>query len=126
MAFMAYRTNKKTGVVYAYSVESYRDPTTKKPKSRRTYLGRVDPVTKLIVGKASDGKRNRSKLGTADATAAVTGTPGVIPVEVSTLLEQQQAQIKMLQDQLVQRDNRDKVFLEVLNDIRSALAKLPK
>ncbi len=63
MASTVYRTNKKTGTVYAYSCESYRDPVTKKPKSRRTYLGRVDPATNLIIPKGEPGTRNRSKLG---------------------------------------------------------------
>ena len=29
MAFTVYQTNKKTGTVYAYSQENYRDPVTK-------------------------------------------------------------------------------------------------
>ena len=45
MSCIVYLTNKKTNTKYAYRSESYRDPETKKPKSRRTYLGRVDPVT---------------------------------------------------------------------------------
>ena len=51
MAFIVYQTNKKTGTVYAYRQEAYRDPVTKRPKSKKTYLGRVDPVTKQIVEK---------------------------------------------------------------------------
>lgn len=54
-------TNKKTGYTYAYESVSYRDPVTKKPKSKRTYLGRVDPVTNEILPKAEKGKRNRQK-----------------------------------------------------------------
>jgi len=63
LAFTVYQTNKKTGVVYAYSQTAFRDPVTKRPKSKRTYLGRVDPATGEIVPKETDGKRNRSKLG---------------------------------------------------------------
>ncbi len=64
MSFILHQTNKKTGVVYAFEVESYRDPETKKPKSRRTYLGRIDPVTNQLIPKSAEpGKRNRSKLG---------------------------------------------------------------
>lgn len=62
MSCIVYQTNKKTGVKYAYRSQSYRDPITKKPTSRRTYLGRVDPETGEIVGKAEEGKRNRSSL----------------------------------------------------------------
>ena len=50
-------------VTDSYRSESYRDPKTKKPRSHRTYLGRVDPVTHTIVEKAEQGKRNRSNLG---------------------------------------------------------------
>ncbi|MBQ8162209.1 MAG: hypothetical protein IJ083_15900 [Clostridia bacterium] len=63
MAYMLYQTNKKTGVVYAFQAESYRDPVTKKPKSRRTYLGRVNPETHEIIPKSQDpGSRNRTKI----------------------------------------------------------------
>ena len=63
MSFTVYQTNKKTGVVYAYLQTAFRDPVSKRPKSKRTYLGRVDPITGEIVPKETDGKRNRSKLG---------------------------------------------------------------
>ena len=63
MACIVYQTNKKTGTKYAYRSESYRDPATGAPKSRRTYLGRVDPATGEIVPKASGGGRNTSPLG---------------------------------------------------------------
>lgn len=63
MSCIVYLTNKKTNTKYAYRSESYRDPVTKKPKSRRTYLGRVDPVTNEIIPKAAEGKRNRTPVG---------------------------------------------------------------
>ena len=56
-------TNKETGAIYAYESTSYRDPITKKPKTKRKYLGRVDPETGDIIPKADDGKRNRSPIG---------------------------------------------------------------
>ena len=62
MACIVYQTNKKTNTKYAYRSESYRDPVTKKPKSRRTYLGRVDLDTNEIIPKAEKGKRNRSAI----------------------------------------------------------------
>ena len=46
----------RTGYEYAYESVSYRDPVTKKPKSKRTYLGRVDPVTREILPKCHNGK----------------------------------------------------------------------
>ena len=49
--------------MYAYWNESYRDPITRKPTARRTYMGRVDPKTKEIIKKAENGRRNRSPIG---------------------------------------------------------------
>ncbi len=65
MSCIVYMTNKKSGHVYAYESTSYRDPITKKPKSKRKYLGRVDPVTKEFIttskNNALPGQANISK-----------------------------------------------------------------
>ena len=39
---------KKNNSVYAYSVESYRDPVTKKVRQNRTYLGRLSDTGEII------------------------------------------------------------------------------
>ena len=59
MACIIYRTDSKSGNVYAYESRSYRDPVTKRPRSKQVYLGRVDPITKEIRPKGKNGKRNR-------------------------------------------------------------------
>ena len=61
IASIVYKTDSKTGYVYAYESFSYRDPVTKRPRSKQKYLGRVDPVTKEIRPKGENGKRNRYK-----------------------------------------------------------------
>lgn len=45
---IVYQTNKSTGTVYAYEATSVWDPKLKKPKSIRTYLGRVAPDGTII------------------------------------------------------------------------------
>ena len=64
MASIIYQTNRKTGAKYAYSQESYWDKSKGQPRSRRTYLGRVDPETGEIIPK-------RTKAADAAAGAAV-------------------------------------------------------
>ena len=61
MACIVYRTDPKSGNIYAYESHSYRDPVTKRPRTKQVYLGRVDPVTKEIRPKGDNGKRNRYK-----------------------------------------------------------------
>lgn len=63
MSCIVYQTNKKTGTRYAYRSVSYRDPVTGTPKSKRTYLGRVDPVTGEIIPKGTAGTHNTTPLG---------------------------------------------------------------
>lgn len=98
MAFIAYVKNKKTGAVYAYSQEAYRDPVTKRPKSKRTYLGRVDPVTHEIVEKAPEGKRNRTKLGEVIDPESNEPTAEISKLiqEQRTIIDQQRQQIEEL------------------------------
>jgi hypothetical protein len=62
MASIVYQTDKRSGSVYAYQVDSVRNPETNKCEPKRTYLGRVDPISHEIISKAPAGKRNRSGL----------------------------------------------------------------
>ncbi len=41
--------NKKTGITYVYESQSYRDKTTKQPRSKRKLIGRIDDETGEVV-----------------------------------------------------------------------------
>ena len=114
MAFTVYQTNKKTGTIYAYEQETYRDPETKKNKVRRTYLGRVDPETKCSIEKAESGKRNRTSVEEAEKEI-------MIPNEVYALIEEQRRQIQALADKLDSvckaLEERDRILLEIKDAI---------
>lgn len=49
MSCIVYQTNKRTGIKYAYESFSYWDPDKKQPRSKRKYIGRVDPETGEII-----------------------------------------------------------------------------
>ena len=49
MASRAYHRNKKTGVIYVYSVESYWDKEKKSPRNKQTCIGKLDPATGEII-----------------------------------------------------------------------------
>ena len=113
MSSIVYQTNKTTGTVYAYESESYRDPVTKKPKSRRKYIGRVDPDTKRIIPKAQEGKRNRSK--SIDSYT-------VLPDDVLLEMKNQKEQIIKLQQQVDELSRRDKENTDLINKMKQLLA----
>ena len=61
MACVIIVKNKKSGNEYAYQSVSYRDPVTKKPRNKRTYLGRVDPISREIIPPKKEGRKNFTK-----------------------------------------------------------------
>ncbi len=118
MASIVYRTNKETGTVYAYSSESYRDPVTKKPRNKRTYLGRIDPETQRIVPKAEKGKRNRSKLGSVNLEDKV------LPVDVADVIARQRAEIDQLNRTIKELEEETRQTKKALAKIRDAMSMI--
>lgn len=55
---IVYQHDKRSGITYAYESVSYYDKEKKHSRSKRTLIGRVDPVTKEIV--PTDG-RNKNR-----------------------------------------------------------------
>ena len=49
MASIVYQIDKKTGTKYAFESISYWDKEKKQPRSKRKYLGKVDPETGEII-----------------------------------------------------------------------------
>ena len=49
MASIVYQIDKKTGAIYAFESVSYWDKDKKQPRSKRRYLGKVDPETGEII-----------------------------------------------------------------------------
>lgn len=90
MSCIVYQTNKKTGVKYAYTSESYWDKEKQQPRSRRKYLGRVDPETGQII-------TGRSPKNNAEPD------PSVSEEEVKKLkdtIKQQEATITSLREDI--------------------------
>lgn len=114
MSCIVYQKNKANGVIYAYESKSYRDPVTKKPRCKRTYLGRVDPVTNRIIPKAEEpGRRNR---------ASSAGDSGFIPEPIRDELRRQNELIRQLQSQVNELSRRDKESTELISKMKRLLA----
>ena len=52
MSCIVYQVNKNTGTKYAYESVSYWDKDKQQPRSKRKYIGKVDPITGEIIPKA--------------------------------------------------------------------------
>ena len=60
MSCVVYQTDKKTGTKYAYESVSYWDKDKQQPRSKRTYIGKVDPETGEIIRKGEHRQHSDS------------------------------------------------------------------
>ena len=104
MACIVYLTNKASGHMYAYHAVSFRDPKSKKPKSRRTYIGRVDPDTKEFL----NPKAAEQKLSHLEPVSGLTLPIQNQDIENATILEEIQGVKKELDEvkSLIMRKDR--------------------
>ena len=61
MSCIVYQTDKRTGITYAYESISYWDKEKQQPRSKRKYIGKVDPVTKEIIPSQKNSKQESEK-----------------------------------------------------------------
>ena len=103
MSCIVYQTNTKTGIKYAYSSESYWDKEKQQPRSRRKYLGRVDPETGEII------------TGRAAKTAVSSGSTEI--KELEDIIRQQKDTISSLQDDISVLQKKYRKAIETLRKI---------
>ena len=103
MSCIVYQTNKKTGINYAYPSESYWDKEKQQPRSRRKYLGRVDPETGEII------------TGRTAKTAVSSGSTEI--KELEDIIRQQKDTISSLQDHISVLQKKYRKAIETLRKI---------
>lgn len=89
MACIVYQVDKKTGIKYAYESTSYWDKEKKQPRSRRKYLGKVDPDTGEII----PSRREDAPIKISEADAAEL-------IKLRTILTEQEKKILALESEL--------------------------
>ena len=94
MACIVYQTNKQTGIKYAYESISYWDKDKKQARSKRKYIGRVDPETGEII--TSEHK----KSSTANAGRNGDDASALIISKLQEELAEKNSQIDMLKNEL--------------------------
>lgn len=91
--------NKKTGITYVYESHSFRDKTTKKPRSTRKLIGRIDDATGEII--PTRKKRNINTTAFEDANNITTNKDDAavsldIVKEKDAIITEQRRQISSL------------------------------
>ena len=91
MSCIVYQVDKKTGAKYAYESVSYWDKDRQQPRSKRKYIGKVDPETGEIIPKAE-------KHANSDNSSS-----------------EQKDELKKLYEEIKQKDKR---ILELENELK--------
>ena len=89
MACIVYQTDKKSGAKFAYESVSYWDKEKKQPRSKRKYIGKVDPETGEIIPSRS-----------AAAPIKISGADVSEIIRLRTAIEEKDAKITELTKQL--------------------------
>lgn len=113
MPTIVYQENPKTHVKYAYESVSYWDKDKKAPRSKRRYLGRVDPETGEII----ESRRNRKKQ---EAVSGAAESGQDIP-QLMEALGKKDAEIIELKEALRELTTRHEETLGILKKVQTIL-----
>ena len=80
--------DKRSGITYVYDSKSYRDPETKKVRSKRTLIGKLDPETGDIIPTDGRGKKRSPNYVPEPGEYQMPSTVKEIKAEVLILLEE--------------------------------------
>ena len=111
MSCIVYQTDKKTGIKYAYESFSYWDKEKKQPRSKRKYLGPVDPDTNEIIYKKEESRHRANKEG-ADHTETE---------ELKKELAERDSIIERLKEEIKKKDLEYKKLTASVEKARSIL-----
>ena len=98
MAKITYRTNPSNGIKYAYTLTSVWDKEKKCPRTKATYLGRVDPRSGEIIPPSSG--KGRVTLPPQDTGGTDAGSESKSLKALNELVQEKDVQIKELQESL--------------------------
>lgn len=112
MSSIVYQTNKQTGITYAYKSVSYWDKEKKQPRSKRQYLGRVDPETGDII---------RKKDKKTDSAEMVVGS-----VDLPALKKEIENKDKIIADLQKALDDANKKYDELAEKVRTVRLAVAK
>ena len=110
MASIVYQTDKKTGIKYAYESTSYWDKEKKQPRSKRKYIGKVDPETGEII----PCRKETAPISSEDATEII---------RLRTTAAEQEKKIALLETELLKAQTTIKEQAGRLKEI-AKLAKM--
>ena len=117
MACIVYRTDAG-GRKYAYSSESYWDAEKQQPRSKRTYLGRVDPITGEIIRGRQNGKNYKRPPEPPEASDGTS-----IPQDILDDLKEKTSQLAALQEENQRLKEQVQKLTKACRDIMALLNK---
>ena len=124
MSCIVYQTNKRTGIRYAYESVSYWDKEKKQPRSKRTYVGRVDENTGEIIRKANSD-RTVPEIGLSEmADGGYDEVEDVCPQYENPELEECKEEIERLKAEIAEKEGTISSLENELSALRTEYNKI--
>jgi hypothetical protein len=120
MSCIVYQVDPKTGVKYAYESVSYWDKDKQQPRSKRKYIGKVDPDTGEIIKGRS--KRNSVSNDSSDTHES----DNLIISKLQQELSHKEAQIASLSNELTlltTKYTKAQLLLKQISSLANVLAE---
>ena len=118
--------NKANNTTYVYESCSYRDPVSKKPRSHRRCIGKLDPTTGQVIPTGKRGRRKKETPPAAESNVenehGKSSTPEL--AEVTTRLQDEQAKNKALSDEVRQLRHQMKQIETAMESLAKAVDKI--
>ena len=121
MSSIVYWTDKKSGRVYAYSSQSYWDKEKKQSRSKRVYLGPVDPATGEIIKGKRKAKQQARKIHEQTSEDVDNEVIKLLRGDVSDL----QAEVSRLNRELEELKMKHNQMLRAVKVATSSLSTIP-
>ncbi|MBR2768529.1 MAG: hypothetical protein IKG34_10640 [Solobacterium sp.] len=127
MSSIVFQHDKRAGVTYAYSSESFYDPALKQSRSRRTLIGRVDEDGNIV---PTSGKRKafmeKQKDDSGEESAPTKTKKEPHPTVVNNELVKLKQQNKELKDEIKKLEKENQQLRTALEQVHSISAIITK
>ncbi len=108
MSCIVYQVDRKTGIKYAYESVSYWDKEKQQPRSKRKYLGKVDPETGEIITKKERTAHSADDNAEQDAD---------LIAGLKEIVEEKNAEIESLKKELKETQKKYEHLLKSIQKI---------
>ena len=116
------QTDKKTGTVYVFEQHSVWVPELKQPRSKRRLIGKIDPVTGLVVPTGKVGRPRKNMDASADSATGQGAPESTGENDSQRIIAALRSRISVLEGQVSELEKERNALRKRIQKATSALS----